>query len=168
MLPLRVYVGPVWCSGGVLFVGFLGGHCADGVWRWAYGYRSCVWGFPKIGLSAWDWSLSRPSLLGVYTPTKICWGRCLGDGVFWDSGFFFGSLVVWVWVFLCGGFMQVWCLQAFFCVYSLVWWLLGHFAGGAFPLYCIGFFLGLHGFVRGVHVGFVCYAGILISLLSPF
>ena len=94
----------------------------------------------------------------------------VGDAA-WEMGFFgnldfFGSLEVWMWVFLwgasCGagvcrpfsvlirrhdGFLGVLLVELF---HGIVW-----------------SFLDLHGFVRRVYVGFV-YAGILIFLLSSF
>ena len=68
-----------------------------GVWWWAYGYRSCVWSFPKVGLSAWDWSCRGLHCLGCVPQTKF-----VGDAA-WVMGLsgtldFFASLVVWVWL----------------------------------------------------------------------
>ena len=161
--------GPVQYGGGVLFVGCLGGHCADGVCGGGLVGVSLAFGvFLQGGLSAEVWGLSRPSSLGGGPQSKFIGDTAWGMGVFglWISfwfpchvgaGFLVGGGA------LCGagvcrpfsvlicrhdGFLGVLLVGLFYCI---VWG-----------------FLGLHSFVRGVYVGFVCCAGILISLLSFF
>ena len=133
--------------------------CWWGVWWWACGYRSCVWGFPTGRFICLGLGFVEAFIDWGCTPTKICWGRCLGDGVFWDSGSYFGSLVVWVWVFLWGA-----SCGAGVCRPSvLIRWrdgFLGILLVGLFHCIVLGF-LGLHGFVKGVYVGlgiFFCKA----------
>ena len=94
-------------------------------------------------------------------------GSCPGDVVFWDSGFFLVLLSCGC-GFSCGGAS----CRAGVCRPSsvLIHWcdgFLGILLVGLFHHIVLGF-LGLHSFVRGVYVGFVCCAGILISLLSSF
>ena len=100
----RPLAGLVQCGGGVFFVECLRIAVLMGLWWWACGCRSCVWGFLQGGLSAWVWdvwNLSKPSLLGGGPQPKFV-GETTWGWVFWHSGFLLVPLPCGFW-FSCGG-----------------------------------------------------------------
>ena len=67
------------------------------------------------GLFVWVWDLWMPSSLGGVLQPKFV-EDAAWDGIFWDFDFF-GSLIVWVWVFcggLCGGLVSAGLLLCLF------------------------------------------------------
>ena len=115
---------------------------------------------PQRGLSAWVWGFSRPSSLGGVPQLKFI-------GVHGGWGFLGLLLVPLPRGFPCGG-LCVGLVSAGLFLYLFVgmmaswvfcWW------GSSIVLYGV---FGSPWFHDGVYVGFVCCAGILISLLSSF
>ena len=98
MLSMLWYRSSVQCGGGVLFgVIVLMGRVVVGLW-----VCCCVWGFPTGRLICLGLGFVEAFIAWGCTPTKICWGRCLEDGGFWDSGFFLVPLLCGC-GFSCGG-----------------------------------------------------------------
>ena len=71
----------------VLFVGCLGGHCADGGVVVGFWVSALCLGFPYKEAYLLGSKVFRPSSLAVY-PNQNLLGTLPGDGVSWNSGFF--------------------------------------------------------------------------------